>query len=88
MKTFSGQKLLKKVFQLRFIQLRYSMNSVKVVGKWLVTGEKGWVKQAVVKWLVTGEGGWVKVYLCLLPSAKLLLPMLPWASFQEMLQPG
>ena len=30
-----------------------------------------------------GETG----YLCLVPSAKLYLPMLSWTSFQEMLQP-
>ena len=32
---------------------------------------------------VWGETG----YLFLVPSAKLHLPMLPWTSFQEMLQP-
>ena len=34
------------------------------------------------------RGGWGETdYLCLVPSAKLHLPMLSWTSFQEMLQP-
>ena len=45
-------------------------------------------RKVKAEWLVTVEtGGGETVYLCLVPSAKLYLPMLPWTSFQEMLQP-
>ena len=41
-------------------------------------------------WEMGGDrrGGWGETdYLCLVPSAKLHLPLLSWTSFQEMLQP-
>ena len=42
------------------------------------------------RWEMGGHrrGEWGEThYLCLIPSAKLHLPMLSWTSFQEMLQP-
>ena len=42
------------------------------------------------RWEMGGHrrGGWGETdYLCLVPSAKLHLPMLSWTSFQEMSQP-
>ena len=45
---------------------------VKTIGKWVVTGEEGGVKQTICVWLN-------------LPN--LILAMLSWTSFHEMLQP-
>ena len=47
-------------------------------------------KESEGRWEKGGQrrGGWLETgYLYLVPSVKLHLPMLQWASFQEMLQP-